>query len=131
MGDEDQGEVEFVDQVRDEVEDLGADGDVESAHWFVGDQDAGARGQGAGDGDALALAAGELVRVPVAGIRGQADSVQQLANALSRGWMPLYYKGFGDDVADAHPRIERAHRVLEDELQVLAEEAEAAFGQVG
>ena len=75
--DEDQREVEFVDQVGDQVEDLGSDGDVEGAHWFVGDQDAGARGQGAGDGDALALAAGELVRVAVTGIGGEADGFEQ------------------------------------------------------
>ena len=43
----------------------------------------------------------------------------------------MHHKGFGDDVADSHARVERAHRVLEDELQVLAEEAEPAFRQVG
>ncbi len=68
-----EGEVEFVDEVGDQVEDLGADGDVEGADWFVGDEDSGAGGEGAGDGDALALAAGELVRVAVAGVGGEAD----------------------------------------------------------
>ena len=45
--------------------------------------------------------------------------------------MTLYYKGFGDDVADSHPRVEGAHRVLEDELEVLAKEMQAAFGEAG
>ncbi len=45
--------------------------------------------------------------------------------------MALDYEWFGDDVADSHAGVEGAHRVLEDELQVLAEEAEAAFGEVG
>ena len=45
--------------------------------------------------------------------------------------MALYYEGFGDDVADSQARVEGAHWVLEHELKVLAEEAEAAFGESG
>ena len=33
--------------------------------------------------------------------------------------MALCDQGFGDDVAHTHPRVERAHRVLEDQLQPL------------
>lgn len=40
VGDEHQGQVEFVDQIRDEVEDLRTDGDVEGADRLVRDQDA-------------------------------------------------------------------------------------------
>jgi hypothetical protein len=41
--------------------------------------------------------------------------------------MALYYERFGDDVADTHPRVEGAHRVLEDQLEVLAKELETAL----
>ncbi len=34
--------------------------------------------------------------------------------------MPWILRPFADDVADAHPRVERADRVLEDDLHVLA-----------
>ena len=73
VGHEDQRQVQLVDQVGDEVEDLGADRDVEGADRFVGDQDARAGCEGSGDGDALALTAGELVRVPVPRVSRQAD----------------------------------------------------------
>ena len=63
VGDEEQGHAGLVLDLPEQVQNLGADGDVQGGHGFVGDDEFGAQGQGAGDADALALAAGELVGV--------------------------------------------------------------------
>ena len=57
VGDEEVGEVVFVLQVLQEVDDLGLDGDVEGGDWLVGDDEGGVEGEGARDADALTLAA--------------------------------------------------------------------------
>jgi len=57
MGDKDQREVHLLGELREEVQDLRLDEDVEGGDGFVGDDDLGLEGEGAGDGDALALAA--------------------------------------------------------------------------
>ena len=49
--------------VGEEVEDLGADRDVERRHRLVGDDQVRLDRERAGDGDALALAAAELMRI--------------------------------------------------------------------
>jgi hypothetical protein len=84
-----------------------------------------------GDGDPLPLAAGELVGEPVGGVGGQADSGQELAESLPPAGQALRDEGLADDVADPHPRVQRSHRVLEDDLQLGAEEAEVAFLPAG
>ena len=45
--------------------------------------------------------------------------------------LPLRDQRFGDDVADPHAGVERAHRVLEDHLQPLAQEPQPPLGQPG
>ncbi len=83
---------------------------------------------GAGDGDALALAAGELVRIAILGVGIEADLGERGADALAslvvarcRGcWM---MQAFLDDLADGQARGERAVRVLEDDLHLLAQRA--------
>lgn len=57
VADEEVGEVEFVLQVLEQVDDLGLDADVEGAGGLVADDEAGLEGEGSGDGDALTLAA--------------------------------------------------------------------------
>ena len=94
---------------------------------------AGAGRERAGDGDALALAAGELVRVAAGRLGRQADRLEQLGHPRPRGRAcRCADQRFGDDVAHPHARVERAHRVLEDQLQPLAQEAAAVrSGQPG
>ena len=75
----------------------------------------------AGDGDALALAAGELVRVARRGGLGQADEAKQLATrtrALGARADAVHVERLADDRADLVARVERAERVLEDDLHV-------------
>ncbi len=80
MGDEQQGDAGFGLQAPEQVQNLGADGNVEGGHRLVGDNQLGTQGQGAGDADALALTAGELVRVT----RGGSSGAGRLGPAAGR-----------------------------------------------
>ena len=81
VGDEDEGDAEVAAQVGEELDDLGLDRDVEGGDGLVGDDELGLQGEGAGDGDALALAAGELVRVALGVLGGEADLGEELGDA--------------------------------------------------
>jgi hypothetical protein len=56
------------------------DGNVQCAHRLVTNQEGWVERQGPGDRDPLALAAGELVRVPLCCVPGETDLVQQGLN---------------------------------------------------
>ena len=81
MGDEEVGEAEVALELREEVDDLGADADVEGGDGLVADDELGPEGEGTGDSDPLALASGELVRI--AGARGfvEADGAEEFGDA--------------------------------------------------
>ena len=76
VGDEQIGEPEFALQVLQQVHDLRLHRDIQRRHRFVAHHEPRPQHQGAGDADALALAAGELVREPLAHAGGQADQFQ-------------------------------------------------------
>jgi hypothetical protein len=119
MADQDVGEGELSLELLEEVQDLGLDGDVECACWLIADDDIRAERKGARDGDALALATGELVGVAGAGIGGEAAADEELGGAcgaILRGADGVDVEWLFDDVGDAHARIERAARILEDDL---------------
>ena len=82
----------------------------------------------AGDADALALAAGELGRVAVAEVAGQADDLQQLLDALVRALLvPAEQVGDGGDVlAD---RLVREQADLLDHVADLAPQLGRARGR--
>ena len=61
-------------QLLEQVDDLRLDRDVEGGHRLVGDDQLGLERERPGDADALALAAGELVRVPASAVRGRPTS---------------------------------------------------------
>jgi hypothetical protein len=63
VGDEEDGHAEFAAQLVEEFEDLGLDGDIQGGGGFIGDEQAGARGESHGDGDSLLHASGQLVWV--------------------------------------------------------------------
>ena len=108
MGDEEQGQSVVGDEVAQQVEYLGTDGDVQGADRLVGEQDVGFHGQGTGDGDALALPAGELVREPVDGVCADADLAKHLGGPGPPllGGDPEAEQWFLDDRTDAHAGIE-------------------------
>src|SRR5690606_8596931 len=130
VGDEDEGEAVLVDEVGQQVEDLPAYGHVERADGLVGDEHGGTGGERAGDGDALALPAGELVGVAFGGGGRQPDLVEEFGDPVPHGFAERDER-FGDDVAHPHAGVERAHRVLEDDLQAAPQEAEPPLGQAG
>ena len=127
MGDEEQGHARLVLDAPEQVQNLGADGDVQGGHGFVGDDEFGAQGQGAGDADALALAAGELVRVARQGGRRQADLLEQAgdfgAHLAGRDDVMRPQRLF-QDRPDGHARVERGEGVLEDDLHPGAQAAQ-------
>ena len=85
--------------------------------------------QGAGDADALALPARELVRVALGVLGVEADRLEQLGDALlalGLGADVVDLERLADDVADAHARVERGVRVLEDDLHVAAQRVHLA-----
>ena len=118
--------------LREQVDDLRLDGNVERGDRFVGDDELGFDGERAGDGDALALAAGKFVRIFFQEPRRQADLFHQLAR-LARGVPPLRHLlrapgRFRERIEDRHPRIKRGVRVLKNHLKIRARVAQ--FGAV-
>ena len=119
-------------QVQQQVEDLGLDGHVERGHRLVADDELGLQHQGARDADALSLAARELVREAPGVVTAESHDLQVVADPLlaDRGVAPavllvrLGDEPLADDVADRHPRVERADRVLEHDLHPAAEPLE-------
>ena len=63
-------------QVLEQVEDLRLDRDVERGDRLVADDEVRVQGERARDADALALAAGELVRIPRRRVARQADDAR-------------------------------------------------------
>src|SRR5204862_1104619 len=81
MADHDVGEAERFLQFQQQIDDLGADRDVQRRYRFVADDDFGIEDQGTRNADALALAAREFMRV-AAGLFGtQPDMPEHLGNA--------------------------------------------------
>jgi len=134
VADEQHRQVHLVGEPREEREDAGLDADVERAHRLVGDQQLRLDRQRAGDGDALALAAGELVGVPVEMLLAEADALDELAGplpALGRGVADAVdAHGFDEGLLDGVAGVQRGERVLEDHLRVAPERPELAPGEL-
>ena len=151
MRNEQVGKSEITLQLRKQVDDLGADADVERGYRLVANNEFGAKGEGAGNADALPLSAGEFMRVAAEGGFVEAHSAQEFDNAAAKvelrstgqpGACPELVEGaafptlvpvnderFGDDVLHAKARVERGERVLKDDLQVAPKAAH--FAPVG
>lgn len=138
MRDEEVSEGEVALQVTQQVDDLRADRDVESGDRLVEDEDLGTEGKGAGDIDALALASGKLVRV--AGHCGivEADLAEEFLAAAAAlrarlaSWAAFMDdERLGDDLLDAHARVEGGVGVLKDRLHTAAQRAEFVLGNAG
>ena len=103
----------------EEVEDPRLHGDVERGRRLVGDDEPRLGRERHRDHHALAQAARQLVRVAARLDRrlGDPDLVEQRGHA--RGVEVT--RRLGDLAADAHRRVQRRHRVLEDRAEVAAE----------
>ncbi len=124
VGDEQEGHAALLAQVHQQVEHLRLHGKIKRRDGLVGDHQLRFGDQGAGNGDALALAAGKLVRMALGVFGLQPDALQHVDDAvLHLGPARLagqHMQRFGDDTADPLARIERAKRVLEHHLEILA-----------
>jgi hypothetical protein len=135
VGDEQQAHAEPLADVGQQLEDLRLHRHVERGGRLVGDQEVRLVRQRHRDHHALALAAGELVRVgaePRGGI-ADADLGQELDDAFARGGpthAAVQHQDLADLPLDRVQRIERGHRLLEDDRDVVAAElAQLAFRQ--
>ena len=135
VGDEQERHAEIAFELGEQVEDLGLDGDVERGGGLVGDQQVGGVGEGHGDHHPLALAAGELVRVagePCLG-GGDADAGEQLEDPLAHRLAAdalVQFDRLAELLFQRVQRVERGHRLLEDEADVIAAGG-AEFGRAG
>src|SRR5215467_130065 len=125
VADEQHCHAELLLKIAEELQDLRLDGDVERRRRLVGDQDVRSAGQRHGDHHPLAHAARKLVWVLAeAPARvGNAHQVEHLGGLMVS--FPLaqplvQHQRLGDLPADAHDRIERGHRFLEDYGYVVA-----------
>ena len=125
MGDQQHGHAEALLQVLEQLQDLRLDGDIERGGRFVGDQQVGLVGERHGDHHALALAAGQLMGVGAQALLGllQAHQVQQFESAGARlrlAHAPMQHQRLADLPVDGVQRIERRHRLLEDDADLVA-----------
>jgi hypothetical protein len=106
-----------------QVQHLRPDGHIQRRDRLIGHDQARVQGQRPRQPDPLPLPAGELVRVPLDRVAGQADLAQQLEHPLLLllgTAEPLNKQRLPDDRADPHPGIKRGVRVLEHQLEVPA-----------
>ena len=73
MADEEIGEAEFILQIKKQIEDLRADGNIQGGDRLIRHHDPGLRHQSTRNGDALPLPAGQHVRITAGLIGAQSD----------------------------------------------------------
>src|SRR5690606_19276943 len=117
--DEDAAQAVLVLKILENVEDLGADRNVLRRDRLVKHQHFGLRSDGTGDGYALALTTRKLIGEATRVAWLQTHSLKHFADAL----LDIFHRHpgdrrerFGDDLPDAHARIERGERILKDRL---------------
>ena len=126
VGDEQHGHAELALQRLQQLEDLRLDGDVERGGRLVGDQQVGLVGERHGDHDALALAAGELMRDRRCSRRSglsrptlrSSSSTRRARRGVVEAVVQLH--DLADLLLDGVQRVERGHRLLEDDRDLLA-----------
>lgn len=120
MGDEQQSEIEFFAEPGEQLDDLLLNGDIERGRRFVGDQHARPHGKRHGNHGALSQASRELMRkLPGANLRlrhgGKFERFDNpTANLGAAKRRLVHANGFLNLRADAHHRIQRGHRLLEN-----------------
>ena len=122
--DEEIGQAELLLDVREQVHDLGLDGDVERGDGLVADDKVGFQGESPRDADALPLTARELVGHARGQLRVETDDAHEFGDAASpfgTGQLRVLEKRLGDGAADVEAGIERRMRVLEDHLHARAQ----------
>ena len=116
------GKPHLLAKLLQQVEHPGTNRDVQGRHRLVEHEELGLQGQCPGDAHALLLASGEVTRVPVGMGRFQTDQAHEFTHPIGDVVLgaTVVLQRLGQDVVNRHARVERGHRVLEDNLQVLA-----------
>ena len=128
VGDEQKRHTEPFLDVLQKFDDLRLDGNVERGGRLVGDQQVGFVGERHGDHDALALPSGQLMRIaaePALRV-GNADLGEYLDRAGARGSAgkpAVQEQNLANLLIDGVQRIERGHRLLENDGDVVAAHA--------
>ena len=106
-----------------QVQHLGLDGHVQRRGGLVGQQQLRGTGQGDGDDHALLHAAGELMRVFIVAMGGNAHHFQHLLRLsahLGGALVAVQPDDLGDLLAHGDDRVQGGHGVLEDHRDALA-----------
>jgi hypothetical protein len=121
VADEQDRQTETLAQIREQIDDLSLDRDVERCNRLVGDNEVRIGRQGTCDGDALALASREFV--------GQAVRLLWAKpNLIEKGCYPLRPLSLGDGIGDpicnlipdAAAWVQASERILKDHLHAPA-----------
>ena len=134
VGDEEVGEAVALLQLRQEVQNLGLDGDVQGADGLVRHDEPGFQGQGPGDAQALALAAAEFVGIAVGDVTGEPHFLEEFLHpgpALHASAQVMDDVGLLQDLAHGHAGVERGIGILEDDLDLAAQLLQALAGDPG
>ena len=114
--------MQVLSQPLQELEDLRLNHDVQRGHGLVRNDELRVAGKGHRDHHALSHPAGELVRVVPHPLPVDSDQLEELPNALHRlRLLDLFVEDdrFRDLIADVPDRVQRIHRTLEDDRNVL------------
>lgn len=129
VGNEEKREAELAPELGEEVQHLRLNRNVERRDGLVADDEARVQREGSCDAYALLLSAAELVGVAQLHVAPKAHEIHELEDA-DPGLFSLHpevAQRFGDNVADAHPGVERGGRVLEDDLDLSANGPQVLF----
>ena len=133
VGDQHVGEAERLLQVGEEVEDLGLDRDVERRDRLVGYYQSWLQCDRPSNPDPLALAARQLVGIPLSLLGRQAHQLQQLGHPSSHGFavaVVMHPQHVADNAADPLAGVERAVWVLEHDLHLAAQAEQLTTGDL-
>ena len=122
-------------QVFQQIENLRLHRHIEGAGRFVTHDQPGVDCQRARNRDALALPAGKLMRIFVTVVTAQANLIEQFNHACNALHACLANAerthALGDDVANAHARVERRERILKHDLGGSARAAQCLAFECG
>jgi hypothetical protein len=130
VGDEDDAEAELGLELLDLHHQRALRDDVKRRCWLVHDHQVGCEEQGHGDHCPLAHAARELVRIAAQMLRVDSDHLEHVRRPVGDLGLRLHAMGphrVGELRSDRLHRVERVHRALHDDRQVLP----AHGGQLG
>lgn len=122
MRDHNNADVEFILQSRQQLNHLPLRHHVQSCGWFVGNQDLRTANQRQRNHRALLHASGKLMRILHKPGFCDADALKQILRALNRflaRYILMLLQGIDNLIADLLHRVERRHRILENNRDFL------------